>query len=63
MLKLSFVGCKAMLCLGSPMHIKKILKPSLFYFFPVLFAQIKESTYLYRKYFLLFTIKYKDYGK
>lgn len=33
------------------------------YFFPVLFARIKESTYLYRKYFLLFTIKCKDYGK
>ena len=25
--------------------------------------QIKESAYLYRKYFLLFTIKCKDYGK
>ena len=32
-------------------------------FFPVLFARIKESAYLYHKYFLLFTIKCKDYGK
>ena len=32
-------------------------------FFDYLFAQIKESAYLYHKYFLLFTIKCKDYGK
>ena len=32
-------------------------------FFPILFARIKESAYLYHKYFLLFTIKCKDYGK